>query len=394
MQPKMFIVIILILLINSRLLFGQDPLVEGLFDPSLSIRRETILTIIDQKLEEYVPYIEQAIFLQTEPFMIYTYLKALDILHSQNIVDFTFEFITRADDFDDVEPAEDPLEMKVKATIFLFNADNYSTSNYVFEIISRDRPTVNPYALTLLGRIMAEVPDYYEQAKSELLYIMNNAPDEISRFNAMFYLNEFSGTDVISEFVDKFINDPDMTVRSQALDHLFNLNYLELKSLLIQRLVQDPSEIMRAKIADSLLVVYGEPSDLKTVIDYQRGETDPDVKTWIQFAINDFIPPKPDTLNWSGMITKLISYVSEMYSYQWIANTQTRDYYVLTLNLLKRQIETRKYKDACSTINIKLLAKIEQDLQNNKITTEGYKFLHYYCLYIKEDFTHTLYPCP
>ncbi|MCL4279729.1 MAG: hypothetical protein KJZ60_08615, partial [Ignavibacteriaceae bacterium] len=62
------------------------------------------------------------------------------------------------------------------------------------------------------------------------------------------------------------------------------------------------------------------------------------------------------------------------------------------LNLLNSQITSGRYKDACSTLNKALLVQIEKDLATNKITTEGYKFLHYYCVYIKEEFPGPL-PC-
>jgi hypothetical protein len=223
--------------------------------------------------------------------MIYTYLKALHKLQSERIEKSSFDFISFADNFGNMRPKEDPLEMKVKATIFLFDAENYSTIQYVFDIVNRDKPDVNPDAIILLGRILNEVPTYSETAKRELQHIMNNSSNETSRFNAMLFLSIHTNSEFLSNYVNIFLNDEDITVRDQALSHLFNLEYEDLKSLLYQQLSEDPSEVMRAQIADSILAVYGEPSDLKAIIDYQPTEPDEHINSWMQFAISDFLPP-------------------------------------------------------------------------------------------------------
>jgi hypothetical protein len=392
MKLKKILIFITIFFNCSILLFGQDPLIEGLFDPDVSVRRETIITIIEEELEDYIDYIEEAMFEQEEPFMIYKYLQALSILNSPNIASITNDFIELSDDFGEMRPAEDPLEMKVRATLILFDEEDYSTIDYIFELIQRDRPAINAFALTLLGRILTEVPGYSTTAKSELIYALNNSPDEISRFNAMFYLNEYFGADYLSDYLDKFINDPEITIRDQALRHLFNLNYQGLRNLLHQRLSQDPSEIMRAQIADSILTVYGEPSDLKAVIDYQPYEPDPDIQTWMEFLINDFIPPRitppysipPVVYSLSDKIEIFISYTEDSFQYEWIEE-ETYNYYMDRLSLLLYEVEGGNLEEICRIIDEDLLERIEEDYSYGTLTIEGYKFLHYHTLYIRED---------
>ena len=286
-----FFYLIIIALLNCAPPFYPQSIEEMLNDPDIFVRREAIKTIIDENLNEYIPNIEEAMFNQNEPFMIYTYLKALHKLQSERIEKSSFDFISFADNFGNMRPKEDPLEMKVKATIFLFDAENYSTIQYVFDIVNRDKPDVNPDAIILLGRILNEVPTYSETAKRELQHIMNNSSNETSRFNAMLFLSIHTNSEFLSNYVNIFLNDEDITVRDQALSHLFNLEYEDLKSLLYQQLSEDPSEVMRAQIADSILAVYGEPSDLKAIIDYQPTEPDEHINSWMQFAISDFLPP-------------------------------------------------------------------------------------------------------
>lgn len=394
MKNNVVNIIIVMLLICVPSIYSQN-LEEMLIDPDIFIRREAIKIIIDGNLQEYIPNIEEAMFNQNEPFMIYTYLKALNTLQSENIVENSLDFIAYADNFENMRPKEDPLEMKVKATIFLFDAEDYSTVQYVFDIVNRDKPNVNADAILLLGRILNKLPGYSETAKDELQYIMNNAENETSRFNAMLFLSIFTESEYLSEYVNKFLADEDITVRDQALSHLFNLEYAGLKNLLLQQLSADPSEIMRAQIADSILIVYGEPSELKAVIDYQPNEPDPEVSTWMQFAINVFIPPKPDGLSYNDLFLRLISYTDELFQYEWIENEETRDYYAERLTEAYESIEnTSEIGDACAVIDERILQQLEQDLAEELITIEGYKFLHYYTIYIKEEIEEEYGPCP
>ena len=280
-KMKKTLSVISIIIIQYGSILSQDSLSKLLFDSNVQIRYETINSITKQQLEEDVPYIEEAIFDQPEPFMIYKYLKALQTLNSPNIVSFTKQFIVLSDEFEDMRPAEDPLEMKVKATLILFNLGNYSTVDYVFELVQRDSVNINIYALDALGRILLEVPRYSEIAKTELLFVLDNSTDETSRSLAMLYLNEYSSTEFLTNYLDKFINDPDETIRNQAFCYLFNIEYQGLHSLLLERLSQDSSGVMRSRIADSILALFGEPADLKAVQNYQANEQDKTIKAFV-----------------------------------------------------------------------------------------------------------------
>jgi hypothetical protein len=378
----------------------SQPTVEDLDNPSPLVRSNALLQIYDLKLFEFADELEVRIFAQPEPFMIDMYLRTLKEIESPNLYEITIQFMGIADDFANMNPPKDPLESKVMATDILFSFGDYSTANYVFEILERDRPQINEIALALLKEIILNVPEHEQQAKSELLYIVNNipatttGPEDFNRYNAVSYLSEIYGSEVQENVINLFRNDPFMSVRSKCLKILFDLNYQDLNQLLKERLLVDSDWPLRISIVDSLCKVFGEPSDLKAVIDYQPNEPDETAKSLMGYSIDEFIPPKPASLNLLVKVTKLISYVSEMYSYQWIANTLTRDYYITKLNLLKRQIESSRFRDACTTVNNDLLPRIETDLTANNITIESYKFLHYYCLYIKEDFPQGIQPCP
>lgn len=382
--------IIVIITIN---ILAQDPILEGLDNPDPHIRINTLYLIQNNNLIEYTSAIEERMFAQSEPYIIYEYMRTLYVLESENLESYALEFIEFADNFPNMEPSDDPLRAKVYATHILFTLNNYSTSDYAFEIINRDFPKVNSDAQDIMVLALRNVPELREQARIELLRMIDNCPDNFVRFYSLDVLKDYYEHDFINYFLDWFENDTYAPIRMRCLAYLSELHYSQLDPLLKSRLSQDPDWSLRIMIADSLLLNFGEPSDFKAVIDYHPNEPDETASSLMAYSIDEFIPLKPDTLNWSGLITKLISYISEMYSYQWIANTLTRDYYISKLNLLNSQITLGRYKDACNTLNKDLLARIEKDLISNYITTEGYKFLHYYCVYIKEEFPGPL-ACP
>jgi hypothetical protein len=241
---------------------------------------------------------------------------------------------------------------------------------------------------------MKNVPSYKDEAKNILLNEFDNSSEEI-RYFVILYLAEEFGEEMNSELIDKFVDDSDLPTRTLALEYLCINNYVELNSLLKQQLELEEEWSLRTDMADSLLFRFGEPSDLKAVIDYQPNEPDETARSLMAYSIEDFIPPKPDTLNWIGLTNKLITYTDELLQYGWIANQQTKDFYTTKLQDIITLInQTNEVDSACTIINSQLLPRAEQDLQQELITTEGYKFLHYYTIYIKEEMEGAFGPCP
>lgn len=117
--------------------------------------------------------------------------------------------------------------------------------------------------------------------------------------------------------------------------------------------------------------------------------------TGLTYIIQNFIPPRPDGLGYYDLATRLISYTEEMFQYGWIENEETRDYYIQQLTTVYESIEeTGEIGEACSIIDERILQQLEQDLAENIITTEAYKFLYYYTNYIKEEIEKEFGPCP
>ncbi len=391
--------IIFILLISTvRLIYSQvDPLLEQLDNPAVWVRSSALNQIIDKNLVQYAEELEQRIFNQPEPYMIDLYLWALREFKSPNLYSITQNFIEVADSFMIMNPPKDPMESKVLATEILFSFGDYSTANYVFEILERDRPKINGLALALLKDIILYVPIYEQQAKSELLNIVNNIPtsctglEDYDRYVAINTLSQIYGSEVQGNVVDLFSNDPFMSVRSKCLKILFDFNYENLNQLLIERLIADIDWPLRIEIADSLLKHFGKPSDLKSVIDYQPTEPNEIAKSSIGYSIQDFIPPRP-TVTTGEMIENLIAYNNELYQYGWITDSSNYLVYKGYLEAIQSSYAAQSLVDICANLN-SLLTLVESQHGGPLLTGEGYKFLYYHGTYIKEKIESELGSC-
>jgi hypothetical protein len=388
--------LIFVFLLFSFEIFSQS-LLDKLDSDNFEERFEALEIIKNQQLIEYIPELESRVFSQETYLLQYSFIEALDALEAPNTYDLILTYYNNINTFEPLPPynsLESKLESKVRAMWLLFKFGDYSKSEDVFDYLNNE-PNSKRYMIVIndLKFIYENVPAYQSQALDWILNILNNILNEFTfRNTALVILNQinYSETDALCVSILNDSNEnPDL--KYSALKILYDRNYPELRTILRNKVLNDPDNFIRFKAGSGLLQVYGVPSDLKLIIDYYPTEPDGDTKGLFQIVVADFVPPKPE-LNWSELITKLITYTNEMYSYQWIANTQSRDYYITKLNLLNSQITSGRYKDACNTLNKDLLVTIDKDLTTNKITTEGYKFLHYYCVYIKEEFPGPL-PC-
>ena len=389
-MKRTIIFIIILYLTQSIDSLSQDSnyqeCIDSLYSEDYYSKLNAIECVNALEIQDAVDILVELIEIQ-QPYLQLQFLNTLYVLEYGDIQTIAHDLISRADRFDeDPEHPYDPLEAKVFATRILVNKGDFSTIEYVFDQLNGNEITIeNITAFHLLPDVMANMPNYKDEAKNILLNELYNNSVDI-RYYALTYLAEEFGEEMNDELRDKFINDNDLPTKIKALEHLCINNYSELNSLLKQQLELEEEPSLRIDIADSLLQKFGEPSDLKAVVDYQPNEPDETARSLMAYSINNFIPPKLDTLNWSGLITKLISYTEEMFQYDWIQNEETRDYYAQRLTEIYEAIEnTSEIGEACSIIDERILIQVEQDLQEQLISTEGYKFLYYYTIYIKEE---------
>ena len=134
----------------------QDPIIRKLDSPKYTDRSNAIMIIHQDKLTQYSTAVEERIFLQSEPDLVYSFLQTLGTLNSPNLYSITKKFIDTIGLYPNVnKEINDLLEAKVTATGILIKFDDYSTINYVWELIERDKSQniFKPVLLGVLGNL-------------------------------------------------------------------------------------------------------------------------------------------------------------------------------------------------------------------------------------------------
>jgi hypothetical protein len=198
------------------------------------------------------------------------------------------------------------------------------------------------------------------------------------------FLCENYGSQYENTYLDLFLNNDHWIIRESALDCLLDINYPGIKNLLYQQLRNDDSDVLRINICKKILNNFGKPVDLKTIVVYQPTEQVESARELMGYLIQFFIPPRP-IISANKMIDTLRVYADQLYQYDWITDYNTYLYY---LSLLKQpnycEIMLKFAKRNLININT-LLTKVEADLSSGLLSEEGYKFMHYYSIYIKEE---------
>lgn len=372
----------------SQVFIVAQSLLERLDSPDYSVRLKALIEIRDNHLTEYIDDLVERTF--TQPILTLNYY-VLDVLFRLEYRDaiMIHQFIDSCDQF----PKENPLYYKVKASELLINMDDFTTVDYVFEYVDKDPVKNGQGLIPVLTKIALELPQHSQAIKNLLINIKDNSEFFQDRRKALKYLILILGEmNLQNEILNSVINDPSADVRNFAMAHY---NFPDRKNILKQQIANDSDSYQRINFSEIYLEEFAEPEDLKFIKEYSIIEPDEYVKESLTNLFYGFSPSKPDTLTWSALITRLISYNDEMYQYGWIVNEETRNYYIEQLTQVFESItNTGENDEACERINAKILPRAEQDLQEELITTEAYKFLYYYTLYIKEEIEKEFGACP
>ncbi|GMU97203.1 hypothetical protein [Ignavibacterium album] len=377
-------------LIISVLLFcnifaQNDPIIEGL-DSNIKMKRfHTLVKIQDDSLYQYIPALRERIFNQSLPDLIQEMLITLDYLKAEDIVNLAEQFMIVANNFPPDDPINNPLQSKVEIQNIFFKKNIYTYAPLVFEYINRERNKnhINITVVNLLGEYLLEKPEYEQQAKNELLYIADNDSFYLTRNRALDYLFEKYQNEFANKYLDVFLSEDSLSNRLNALKMLCKIDYQSLDSILRVVIQIDHQWIIKPTLADTLLKKYGKPIDLKTVIHQKEIEKAEIIKPALNYLIKRFIPPRP-VLSTTEMINNLINYNTEMYGYGWIRDENQYSIFDVSLNKIKEYYRRPDLENLCREIFM-LNDRIETSRNEDKITTEAYKFLHYHLMYIKEN---------
>lgn len=388
---KTLTIIILTVCLNV-ILFGQsaDP-IQDLYSADDTVVWEALEQIEANQVVEAIPVIINLISLKNPTTQI-RFLESLHTLDYEDLIDIVFEFIDRADTFSEFDPPFDPLKAKISATLLLFYLGDFSTYDYVFEYINRSKPVVADEAIYLLPFIYEYVSTSSNDAYNELLYGYLNSPDgSNAKYFCLENLNRLNPSNFNADLINQFTQSDIFENRIQALRLLCQNRIQGLNQILKNQLSNEDEASIRITIADSLLALYGFPSDLKAVIDYLPNETNNTAHSIMSFEIKNFIPPRP-TVTTAEMIENLIQYNDELFQYGWITQYSNYSIYKRYLEKIQAAYGSQSLPDLCEILN-SILQRAESQRGSYLLTEEGYKFLHYHGTYIKENVESELGTC-
>ncbi len=386
-MKNILIVLIIVLSIKGLAQNSQDCL-DSLYSQDYLIKLFAVECVTELKIQEAFNVLE-TLLLNQPPYLQMQFINALYALNDPNIIQKAHALISRADTFDqDAEYPFDPLDAKVFATAILVYKGDFSTTNYVFEKLNRNEVTIKDItSIHLLPYIIRNIPAHKDEAKSILTNQLNNA-DATIRYYSLLYLAEEFGEEVNQELINKFVNDSDLPVKVKALEYLCINRYADLESLLKEQLAFEEESTLRTDISDTLLQKFGNPSDLKAVIDHQPLEPNETARSLLGSAIREFVPPRPSTsTSVSDMVSNLISTTDTLFNYTWLGDltftnslksklTQAK-IYLLSGDSLTCAIQVKSFQD-----DVNLVYKDSLNPDPRFVTIEGWKFLYYNAQYI------------
>lgn len=388
---KTLITIILTVYMNVILLGQSNDPIQDLYSTDNAVVWEAVEQIETDQIVEAIPVIINLIS-QKNPITQIRFLECLHTLNYEDLIDIVYDFIDRAETFSEFDPPFDPLKAKISATLLLFYLNDFSTYDYVFEYINRSKPMVAAEAIYLLPFIYEYVPTSSNDAYNELLYGYLNSPDGSDvKYFCLENLNKLNPSDFNADLINQFSQSDIFENRIQALRLLCQNRVQGLNQILINQLSNEEEGSIRIKIVDSLLTLYGFPSELKAVIDHLPNETNSTAHSIMSFEITNFIPPRP-TVATADMIENLISYNDELYAYNWITESPTYLSFSRLIEKVRAAYNSKELEDLCFNLN-QIITNAEGLRGGPLLTEEGYKFLYYHTTYIKENVESELGTC-
>lgn len=383
MEHKSMKIFFIVLLINLYCLAQQEDPIQGLYSQDENIVIEAINEIISDSIYQAIPHLIDKI--ESEPpFIQMDILRALSFFRHESAIPHAKRIIESADELFGTDLMLNPSKARLIATVVLFNFEDYSTASYIFELIDISKPSLSRDAIVLLPFVYKKIPKLAERSISELFYAYQNSNyDKSLKYFTFSELAELNYDSFRPEIINQLKNSDYYQIRYKAFEVLNEKNYTELNNLLKYMIQNEVESSLRILAVDSLIIKFGEPSDIYFVRNHIRIEQDSIASSLMSFTLSSFIPPRP-VLSTTEMINNLINYNTEMYGYGWIRDENQYSIFDVSLNKIKEYYRRPDLENLCREIFM-LNDRIETSRNEDKITTEAYKFLHYHLMYIKEN---------
>ncbi len=389
MKNLMFIFLILLLVLTTHgraQEFGEEDkqLIISYLD-STGLEFLALKQIEYYDIKEAIPVLEEK-FWQKRRIIREAYLSTLTILESQNAESFALALI------DSSKKYSDSLSTIMEASYNLFLLNNFSTANYVFlwldEYHNRQGEFLpGSYIIKVLPKLL-EIPEYENQIKQELFYIVRNEENADYRCSAINSLVQKYGEETIPLLIERLNQDTTSYVRWNAFVNLNELNYPDKKSVIKSFLTSESEFVYRIKLADTLLANYGHPEDYAFLKNYAQTEMDPRVKEMITLNTQYVKPPEDTATNdLKVQLDSLFSYLYQLYSFSWLGDSAFLNELGSSIQLSKTSLQNG------DSIACRVQVKTFQDLGNlvyadslnpdpRFVTREGWNLLYWNAQYI------------
>jgi hypothetical protein len=375
----------------------QDKIMRMLDSPKYTDRSEAIMIIHQDNLTQYSTAVEERIFLQNEPDLIYSFLQTLEDLNSPNIYSIAQRFLDTIDYYPNVnKEIGDLLEAKVTATGILIKFNDYSSINYVWELIDRDKPQnkFKPVLLGVLGNLLY-VPQYENRARDEFLDYFNSnyyksLEDGLYNFRPIILgiLTKRYGLEIKDLLIESFLYDPAGSIQAASLQYLLGLNYTGIDSLLINRLyINESDSTIRPMVALTIATRLNTPERYYILKNYRPPIQNEHRAQGIATYIEGAKPKQPITENLIQHIDTTDTFSDALFNYSWLGD-------IIFANELKSVLTTAK-TNLLSGDSLACRAQVKsfQDLVDGVykdslnpdprfVTIEGWKFLYWNAQYI------------
>ena len=335
-------------------------------------------------IPEIVPILEQTLFQQGRT-LAYAYILALAKYNSPNFTTLAYWFINSVDTLQ-VENIsfETPLEMKAYITEDLMDRGDFSTVQYVFNLIENKKPGTFVAASNMLNKIIENVPEREAEAKAELIRLAQ-LDNKNESYDAVHSLIRKYGEETVPILVNVFTNSSYRPEKAISLDALIKFGYQDLENLLRSHMFIDST--MTTKIAEELLEYYPSPYNYNFIVNNFEQIVN-SRKLTISFLLQGFKPPSPDfSFSNIDLLEDLIELIDSVYSYNWLGNLTFSNELKSILNTAKTNLQNGDSL-ACR-VNVKefqdLVDNVYKDSLNTDprfVTIEGWKFLYWNAQYI------------
>jgi hypothetical protein len=370
--------------------------IQILAGPASDDQFYALSAVIENNIVEAKDIIEQK-FWQYSRYDQVTALKALLKLQSNS----TLEYAHRLIDTLDINPhdynlygsdsAPDILSEKVQISNVLFELNDFSRPDFVFELIQRDGvQKVWDIVIAPLVKIMQNIPSLSESAKEELINLVYYSNDEFTRSNALIALEKVIGVEALPSILESFQNDSSDVNRYFIINQYFGKysSDFNLEETLRERLYSEPSSSIRLHMAKILLYGPGGISNYNFVKNYINDEPDEMIKDLLELEIEQKIPRLFDEDSTIVVIIdSLISVTNQTFSFSWFGDSQFKNELQSILQSAKSNlqvgdsvacaVQVKDFQDSVDYVYADSL-----NINPRFVTREGWKFLYWNAQYI------------